>query len=88
MDERQYKVALKNILMSGEGRLFILHLLSDCGINLGDGISYRSEKTAHELGLDLLNDLLYNYPDEFKKLVSDSKILKEVLNGRGNNSDD
>ena len=53
MDERQYKVALKNILMSGEGRLFILHLLSDCGINLGDGISYRSEKTAHELGLDL-----------------------------------
>ena len=88
MDERQYRVALKNILKTGSGRLFILHLLAECGVNLGDGISYRSEKTAHELGLDLLNNLLYNYPDEFKKLVSDSKTLKEVLNGRGNNSDD
>ena len=66
MDERQYRVALKNILETGSGRLFILHLLAECGVNLGDGISYRSEKTAHELGLDLLNNLLYNYHHLFE----------------------
>ena len=88
MNDKQYRVALHNILSSPEGRLFILKLLGDCGVNIGDSISYRSDKTAHEVGLDLLDEIMYSHTDEFKKLVSDNKTLKEVLNGRGINSDE
>jgi len=88
MNEKQRAVVLYNMLNSSDGRLFILQLLSDCGVNIGEGISYRTERTAHEVGLDLLDEIMYNHTNELKKLISEQKTLKEVLDGRGTNKDE
>ena len=79
---------MENMLRDPSGRKFIIHILSECGVYIGEGFSFRPEKTAHEVGLDLLQDIMYNYTDELKKLISDDKNLKELLNGRGNNNNE
>jgi hypothetical protein len=88
MNEKQRAIMIHNVLSTADGRLFILDILSKCGVNLNEGISYRIDKTAHEVGLDLLQEIMYNHVDELKKLISDDKTLKEVLYDRGNNTDE
>lgn len=87
MNDKEYLIALENILSTREGRLFIAHLLSECGVDLLSGISYRTQKTAHELGLDLLHKIVYNDCESLKQLISEQKTL-EVNNGRGSRGSD
>ena len=87
MNDEQRQVCLGNILATADGRIFIIQMLADCGVSLGDGISFRSEKTAHEFGLDLLHEIMYHQPESLKKLISEQKTLKEVIDGRGSKDD-
>lgn len=86
MNEEQ-EIALHNILEDRYGREFIRWILRECGVDVIDGISYRSERTAHELGLDLLHKIMYNEIDKLKLIISEQQTL-EVNDGRGNRDTD
>lgn len=86
MNEEQ-EIALHNILEDRYGREFIRWLLRECGVDVISGISYRSERTAHELGLDLLHKIMYNEIDKLKLIISEQQTL-EVNDGRGNRDTD
>ena len=81
------KLALHNILADRDGRRVIRWLLNECGVDLIHGISYRGTRTAHELGLDLLQEIMYNEIDKLKLIISEQDTL-EVKNGRGNGESD
>lgn len=81
------ELMLKNVLSDRYGREFVRWVLRECGVDLITGISYRGEKTAHELGLDLLHKILYNNIDSLKTIISEQKTL-EVNDGRGNRDTD
>jgi hypothetical protein len=82
-NEEFIKITLHNVLADRNGREFVRVLLSECGVDLTSGMSYRTEKTAHELGLDLLHKIMYNEIEQLKTIISEQKAL-EVNNGRGN----
>jgi hypothetical protein len=84
---REQQVALRNILADKYGREFIRWVLRECGIDLLSGMSYRAPKTAHEFGLDLLHEIMYNETDKLKLIISEQQTL-EVRNGRGNGDTD
>lgn len=86
MNEAQ-EIALHNILNDRYGREFVRWLLRECGVDVISGISYRSEKTAHELGLDLLHKIMYNEIDKLKLIISEQRTL-EVNDDRGNGGTD
>lgn len=81
------QIGLSNTLSDRYGREFVVWLLRECGIDITGSISYRSEKTAHELGLDLLHNIMYNNIEDLKLIISEQKTL-EVKNGRGNRNTD
>lgn len=81
------KIALHNILSEQDGRRFVRWLLSECGVDVISGISFRSEKTAHEFGLDLLHAIMYNEIDKLKLIISEQQTL-EASDGRGNGKSD
>ena len=82
-----FDIALGNILADKYGRVVIRAILSDCGVDIANGISYRGEKTAHEFGLELLHKIMYNDIDKLKLMISEQKTL-EVNNGRGSRDAD
>lgn len=82
-NEEFIKIVLHNVLADKYGREFVRVVLSECGVDLISGISFRHEKTAHEFGLDLLHKIMYNESEQLNKLISEQKAL-EVNNGRGN----
>lgn len=85
---QEQEIALSNILDDKYGREFIRWILNECGVDIISGISYRGEKTAHELGLDLLHKIMYNNIDKLKLIISEQKTL-EVKDGfRGNRDTD
>lgn len=85
---QEQEIALNNILEDKYGREFIRWILNECGVDVINGISYRGEKTAHELGLDLLHKIMYNNTDKLKLIISEQKTL-EVKDGfRGNRDTD
>lgn len=81
------EIVLRNVLSDRYGREFVRWILRECGVDLITGISYRGEKTAHELGLDLLHKILYNNIESLKTIISEQKTL-EVNDGRGNRDTD
>lgn len=81
------KITLHNVLADKDGREFVRVILAECGIDLCSGISYRSDRTAHEFGLDLLHKIMYNETEQLSKIISEQKAL-EVNNGRGNGGGD
>ena len=84
---KEQELALHNILEDRYGREFVRWLLRECGVDVIDGISYRGEKTAHELGLDLLHKIMYNEIDKLKLIISEQRTL-EVNDDRGNGGTD
>lgn len=86
MGEEQ-KIALHNVLSDKYGREFVRWILCECGVDVVNGISYRGEKTAHELGLDLLHEIMYNEIDKLKLIISEQRTL-EVNDDRGNRDTD
>ncbi len=86
-DDKFTKIVLHNVLADKDGREFIRVILSECGVDLISGISFRTEKTAHEFGLDLLHKIMYNEIEQLNKIISEQKTL-EVNNGRGNGGRD
>lgn len=86
MNEDQI-IGLHNVLEDKYGREFIRWILNECGVDVVNGISYRSDKTAHELGLDLLHELMYNEIDKLKLIISEQRTL-EVNDDRGNRDTD
>lgn len=81
------KLPLQHVLSDKYGREFIIQLLRECGVDIVSGISFRKEKTAHEIGLDLLQEIMYNHNSQLRQMVSDLKTQVEENNGRGNNID-
>lgn len=81
------KIALHNVLSDKDGRRFVRWLLSECGVDVINGISYRAERTAHEFGLDLLHAIMYNEIDKLKLIISEQQTL-EASDGRGNRKSD
>lgn len=86
MNEEQ-KLGLHNMLDDRYGREVIRWILNECGVDLVNGISYRGDKTAHELGLDLLHEIMYNEIDKLKLIISEQRTL-EVNDDRGNRDTD
>ena len=86
MNEEQ-KLGLQHVLDDRYGREFIRWVLNECGVDLVNGISYRGEKTAHELGLDLLHEIMYNEIDKLKLIISEQRTL-EVNDDRGSRDTD
>lgn len=86
MNEEQ-KIAFSNILGDKYGREFIRWVLNECGVDLMSGFSFRGERSAHEFGLDLLHEIMYNEIDKLKLIISEQKTL-EVNNDRGNRGTD
>ena len=84
---KEQELALHNILEDRYGREFVRWLLSECGVDVISGISYRGDKTAHELGLDLLHKIMYNEIDKLKLIISEQRTL-EVNDDRGNGGTD
>ena len=86
----EQKLALSNVMSDKYGREFVRWILFECGVDLTSGISYRSEKTAHELGLDLLHQIMYNEIDKLKLIISEQQTLevKDELRGNGGTDDD
>lgn len=84
---QEQELALHNILEDRYGREFVRWLLSECGVDVISGISYRSDKTAHEFGLDLLHKIMYNEIDKLKLIISEQRTL-EVNDDRGNGGTD
>lgn len=82
-----FDIALGNVLADKYGRVVIRAILSDCGVDIANGISYRGGKTAHEFGLELLHKIMYNDIDKLKLMISEQKTL-EVNNGRGSRDAD
>ncbi len=83
----EQELALHNIMNDKYGREFVRWILNECGVDIVNGISYRGEKSAHELGLDLLHKIMYNEIDKLKLIISEQKTL-EVKNDRGNGDTD
>ena len=86
MNEEQ-KLGLQHVMDDKYGREFIRWIFNECGIDLIGGISYRGDKTAHELGLDLLHQIMYNEIDKLKLIISEQRTL-EVNDDRGNRDTD
>lgn len=84
---KEQELALHNILEDRYGREFVRWLLCECGVDVINGISYRGEKNAHELGLDLLHKIMYNDIDKLKLIISEQRTL-EVNDDRGNGGTD
>ena len=84
---QEQELALRNILSDKYGREFVRWVLNECGVDVINGISYRSERTAHELGLDLLQRIMYNDIDKLKLIISEQRTL-EVNDDRGNGGTD
>ena len=86
----EQELALHNVLSDKYGREFVRWLLNECGVDIVNGISYRGEKTAHELGLDLLHKIMYNEIDKLKLIISEQKTLevKDEFRGNGDTDDD
>ena len=85
---REQQVALRNILADKYGREFIRWVLRECGIDLLSGMSYRAPKTAHEFGLDLLHEIMYNETDKLKLIISEQKTVEAKDGFRGNGDTD
>lgn len=83
----EQELALHNILTDKYGREFVRWVLSECGVDVISGISFRGEKTAHEFGLDLLHKIMYNEIDKLKLIISEQRTL-EVNDDRGNGGSD
>lgn len=83
----EQELALHNILSDRYGREFVRWVLSECGVDVISGISFRGEKTAHEFGLDLLHKIMYNEIDKLKLIISEQRTL-EVNDGGGNGDTD
>lgn len=83
----EQQIALHNILNDKYGREFVRWIMNECGVDVINGISYRGEKTAHEFGLDLLHEILYNEIDKLKLIISEQRTL-EVNDDRGNGGTD
>ena len=86
MNEKE-RIAFHNVLSDRDGRTIIRWLLNECGVDVIHGISFRGTRTAHELGLDLLQAIMYNEIDKLKLIISEQETL-EVKNGRGNRESD
>ena len=86
MNDEQ-KIALHNVVADPYGREFIRWIMNECGVDVVNGISYRGEKTAHEIGLDLLHEIMYNEIDKLKLIISEQRTL-EVNDDRGNGGTD
>ena len=84
---KEQELALHNVLSDKYGREFVRWLLNECGVDVINGISYRGERTAHELGLDLLHKIMYNEIDKLKLIISEQRTL-EVNDDRGNGGTD
>ena len=82
------KIALHNVMDDKYGREFIRWVLNAAGVDIMNGISYRGEKTAHELGLDLLQEIMYNEIDKLKLMLSEQKTLEVKNEFRGNGDTD
>lgn len=87
---QEQEIALSNILSDKYGREFVRWILNECGVDIINGISYRGDKTAHELGLDLLHKIMYNNIDKLKLIISEQKTVevKNELRGNGGTDDD
>lgn len=83
----EQELALHNVLTDKYGREFVRWILSECGVDVISGISFRGEKTAHEFGLDLLHKIMYNEIDKLKLIISEQRTL-EVNDGGGNGGSD
>lgn len=83
----EQELALHNVLTEKYGREFVRWILSECGVDVISGISFRGEKTAHEFGLDLLHKIMYNEIDKLKLIISEQRTL-EVNDDRGNGGSD
>jgi hypothetical protein len=83
----EQELALHNVLTDKYGREFVRWILSECGVDVISGISFRGEKTAHEFGLDLLHKIMYNEIDKLKLIISEQRTL-EVNDGGGNGGTD
>lgn len=83
----EQELALHNVLTDKYGREFVRWILSECGVDVISGISFRGEKTAHEFGLDLLHKIMYNEIDKLKLIISEQRTL-EVNDDRGNGGSD
>ena len=82
------KIALHNVMDDKYGREFVRWVLGAAGVDIMNGISYRGEKTAHELGLDLLQEIMYNEIDKLKLMLSEQKTLEVKNEFRGNGDTD
>lgn len=84
------KIALHNVMADKHGREFVRWVLNTAGVDIMNGISYRGEKTAHELGLDLLQEIMYNEIDKLKLMLSEQRTLevKNEFRGNGGTDDD
>ena len=85
MNDEQ-KLGLERVMGDKYGREFIRWILNECGVDLVNGISYRGSKTAHELGLDLLHEIMYNEIDKLKLIISEQRTL-EVNDGHRGTGD-
>ena len=87
---KDQEIGLANVLNDKYGREFVRWILNECGVDVINGISYRSEKTAHELGLDLLHKIMYNEIDKLKLIISEQRTLevKDGFRGNGDTDDD
>lgn len=84
---QEQELALHNVLSDKYGRELVRWILNECGVDIVNGISYRGERTAHELGLDLLHKIMYNEIDKLKLMISEQRTL-EVNDDRGNGGTD
>lgn len=82
------RIGLHNVLEDKYGREFVRWVLNECGVDVMNGISYRGQKTAHELGLDLLHEMMYNEIDKLKLIISEQKTVEAKDGFRGNRDTD
>lgn len=70
---------LHNIMNTIDGRCFIYHLLSNCGIDVLSGIPSNKVDDftlgQRKIGIDIFNKIYYNEGDRFREMISEQKSL-------------
>jgi hypothetical protein len=64
---------MHNVLNTKDGRIVIWNILERCGAAPGGGMGKRKDLTAHELGVDLIDEIIYNHFDEFSIMIKELK---------------
>jgi hypothetical protein len=74
-----------NVLKSRDGRHVLAEILGNCGVSIGAGIGKRKDETSHEFALNLLDEIMYNYTEEFSEMLKELK--QGMYDGKSESSD-